>query len=154
MEYLSRALKVACATPYFKYHTGCKKHGLVHLMFVDGLILFCAADLKSVQWLMSAFQEFCMTTGLEANYNKSEIVIRGCKPHREQEILHATGFSAGALHLRYLGILITASRLSKMECRSMVDKITARIKTWSIRNLSYAGKAALIQSVLLGIFTF
>jgi len=76
MEYLSRALKVACATPYFKYHPGCKKHGLVHLMLADDLMLFCAADLKSVQCLMSAFQEFSMTTGLDANYNKSEIVIR------------------------------------------------------------------------------
>ena len=33
-----------------------------------------------------------------------------------------------------------------MECRNIVDKITARIKTWSTR--------ALIHSVLMGIFTF
>ena len=109
---------------------------------------FCPTDLKSVQCPMSAFQEFSMTTGLVANYNKSKIVIRGCKPHREQEILYATGFSAGTLPLRYLGIPITASRYSKMECRSMVDKITAKTKTWSTRNLSYAGRAALIQLVL------
>jgi len=58
------------------------------------------------------------------------------------------------LPLRYLSIPITANRLSKMEYRSLVDKITARITTWSTRNLSYAGRAALIQPVLMQIFTF
>ena len=116
-------------------------------MFAGDLMLFCATELKLVQCLMNAFYDFSKSTGLAANYNKSEIVIRGSKPQREKGIIHATGFSEGSLPLRYLGIPIIASRLSKMECRRMVDKITTRIKTWVTRNLSYAGGSALIQSV-------
>ncbi|KAJ8420029.1 hypothetical protein Cgig2_011568 [Carnegiea gigantea] len=81
---------------------------------------------------------------------QTKIVIRGCKPQTEEMIIQATKFSEGSLPLRYLGIPITASRLSKMECRSLVEKITARIKSWSIRNLSYTGRAALIHAVLMG----
>ena len=68
--------------------------------------------------------------------------------------MQATGFSERLLPLRYLGILITASRLSKMECKSLVEKITTSVKTWSMRNLSYVGRAALIQLVLMGIYAF
>lgn len=41
--------------------------------------------------------------------------------------MQATKFTEGSLALRYPGIPIAASRLSKMECRSLVEKITARI---------------------------
>ena len=123
-------------------------------MFADNLTLFCAAEIKSVQSLMRAFQTFSETTGLIANHSKSKLVIRGCKPQTEQMIIQATKFSEGSFPIRYLGIPITASRLSKMECRSLVEKITARIKSWSTRNLSYTGRAALIHVVLIGIYIF
>jgi len=70
MEYLSRALKLATTTPSFKYHPGCRKQELVHLMIADDLMLFCVADINSVQSLMRAFQAFSETTGLTANYSK------------------------------------------------------------------------------------
>lgn len=102
---------------------------------------------------MDAFQTFSAGTRLEANYNKFEIVIRGCHPKIEQDILNITRVKHGSLPFRYLGVPITASRLSKLEYRSLVDKTTARIKTWASRHLSYAGRAALIHSILLGIYT-
>ena len=80
MGYLSRSLKIASATPSFKYHPRCKRLELVHLMFADDLLLFWTAELQSVQGQMKAFQVFSNTTGLAANYNKSEIVIRRCDP--------------------------------------------------------------------------
>lgn len=48
MEYLSRALKVASNSSTFKHHPGCKKYDLVHLMFAENLMLFCAAEVQSV----------------------------------------------------------------------------------------------------------
>ena len=78
IEFLSRTLKIAGAKPHFKFHPGCKKQDLVHLMFADDLMLFSAADVTSVQYLMEAFHDFSLTIGLQANYSKSAIVLRGC----------------------------------------------------------------------------
>ena len=154
MEYLSRALKIASVKPFFKYHLRCKKHDLIHLMFADNLMLFSATDVRSGKCNMDAFSEFSATIGLTTNYNKSSIVLRCCNQQIEAEILQITGFVTGSLPFRSLGVPITASRLSKLECKSLVDKITARIKTWSTKHLSYAGRAALIHLVLMVIYTF
>jgi len=37
---------------------------------------------------------------------------------------------------------------------SLVDKITARIHIWATRNLSFAGRALLINSVIFGAFNY
>ena len=145
MVYLSRTLRHPSAQPHFKFYPGCKKHELVHLMFTDDLMLFCAADAKSVHYLMEEFHNFSFTIGLQANDSKSSMVLRGCTQQTEENILQVTGYTTGSLPFRYLGVPITASRLNKLECRALVDKITARIKTWSTRHLSYAGRAALIH---------
>ncbi|KAJ8419433.1 hypothetical protein Cgig2_000165 [Carnegiea gigantea] len=45
-------------------------------------------------------------------------------------------------------------KLSKFECRTLVEKITGKIKQWSTRNLSFAGRAQLINTVIFGMFGF
>jgi len=56
--------------------------------------------------------------------------------------------------MKYLGIPITASRLSKMECSVLVEKITAWVHIWATRNLSFAGRAMLINTVIFGMFSY
>jgi len=43
-------------------------------------------------------------------------------------ILEIIGFSEGDLPFRYLGVPITAGKLSKMECRVLVENIAVKIK--------------------------
>ncbi|KAJ8429299.1 hypothetical protein Cgig2_027668 [Carnegiea gigantea] len=53
--------------------------------------------------------------------------------------------------MRYLGLLITTSKLSKIECRSLVEKIMGQMKLWSIRNLSFTSRAQLLNSASIFI---
>ncbi|KAJ8419248.1 hypothetical protein Cgig2_009795 [Carnegiea gigantea] len=55
---------------------------------------------------------------------------------------------------RYLGVPITANKLSKLECSVSMEKFTRRITTWAIRTISCARKTVLINSVLMGVFNF
>ncbi|KAJ8419632.1 hypothetical protein Cgig2_004554 [Carnegiea gigantea] len=48
--------------------------------------------------------------------------------------------------MRYLGVPITTSKLSKFECYALVEKITGKIKQWSTRNVSFAGRGQLINT--------
>ena len=85
---------------------------------------------------------------------KSSIVFGGDCSTIQQECLEITGFTEGHLPFRYLGLPIIASRLSKGECRLLVEKITAKILIWGSRHISYAGRVILINSVLFGMYNF
>lgn len=41
-----------------------------------------------------------------------------------------------------------------MDCEVLIDKMTSRIKTWSSRSLSYAGRVQLVNSVLIHIHSY
>uniref|UniRef100_A0A803QQR1 Reverse transcriptase n=1 Tax=Cannabis sativa TaxID=3483 RepID=A0A803QQR1_CANSA len=66
-------------------------------------------------------------------------------------ILEASGFSLKEMHFHYLGVPICAK---KNECFALAEKMTARIQTWSSKNLSFAARTVLINSVLLAIHAY
>jgi len=68
--------------------------------------------------------------------------------------MQTVGLKESSSPLKYLEVPIVSSRLTKIDCNELVEKITARIHTWSTRNISYAGRLALINTVLFGIFNF
>ena len=103
---------------------------------------------------MEAFHDFTLCSGLKANMDKSSIVFGGNCSQFQQECLDITGFSEGKLPFRYLGLPITASKLSKSECSLLVEKITGKMRTWASRHISYAGRVVLINSVLFGMYNF
>ena len=41
-----------------------------------------------------------------------------------------------------------------MECKTLVEKISAKITTWSSRHISYAGRVVLINTILFDMFNF
>ncbi|CAK8568638.1 unnamed protein product [Lathyrus sativus] len=59
----------------------------------------------------------------------------------------------GDLPFRYLGVPLTCKRLSTHHYMSLVDKIVSRIRHWSSKLLSYAGRLQLINSTIAAIAT-
>ena len=55
---------------------------------------------------------------------------------------------------KYLKVPVTPGRFSKLDWKGLVEKITAKIKMWSSRHMSYARRVTLINTVLLGIYGF
>ena len=123
-------------------------------MFADDVIIFSKAHLPALQITKSTLEKFHQVAGLKANPDKSQIVCRGCNSQLLQQCLEITGYTEGSLLMKYLGFPITASKLSKLECHILVEKITGRMKQWSTRNLSFAGRAQLINIVVFGMYGF
>ena len=80
-----------------------------------------------LQALVDAFKEFTKCSGLKANLDKSHIIFGGDCDHIQQECLNITGFSEGHLPFKHLRMPITSSKLSKIECRLLTEKITAKV---------------------------
>lgn len=70
------------------------------------------------------------------------------------DLCEIIGYKTGQLPLRYLGVSISAKKLSVMDCEVLIDKLTSRIKLWGSKHLSYAGRTQLINSVLMHIHAY
>ncbi|KAJ8429587.1 hypothetical protein Cgig2_023793 [Carnegiea gigantea] len=80
----------------------------------------------------------------------SPIVLGCCNETLYQQCLSVTGLRNTSFPLKYLGVPITASRLTKVECTSLVEKIMAK----ATKNISFAERARLINSVIFGMYTY
>lgn len=63
--------------PQFEYHPRCKRVRVTHVMFADDLLVLLKANKKSIQAIMSQFQNFSACLGLTANVDTSEFYCAG-----------------------------------------------------------------------------
>ncbi|XP_056698010.1 uncharacterized protein [Spinacia oleracea] len=140
MNYFSRSMKAVGEYPQFRFHTRCRTLQLNHLCFADDLLMFCKGELHSVALLLEGFKIFSDTTGLQANPSKSSVYCCGIEEHTKLNIGTINGFTFGTLPFRYLGVPISTRKLQAGECDLLVDKMVSRIKIWSSRHLSFAGR--------------
>ncbi|XP_050207447.1 uncharacterized protein LOC126656868 [Mercurialis annua] len=127
------------------FKASCKSSNLNRLMFADDLLLFCHGDIESINFLNKNLSHFKDSSGLEINPNKSQVFFCNVKDNVKDRIMSTLGFKQGILPLRYLGIPLITTRLSKSDCKGITDKITSRIISWTCKFLSYAGRLQLIQ---------
>ncbi|XP_074289395.1 uncharacterized protein LOC141614548 [Silene latifolia] len=78
----------------------------------------------------------------------------GVAPSIKHLILNSTGYTEGELPVRYLGIPLFCSRLTQRMFSPLLDKIRGNLGHWANHMLSYAGKIALIKSVIFGLQNF
>ncbi|XP_021851007.1 uncharacterized protein [Spinacia oleracea] len=147
-------MKIVGDHPRFKFHSRCRTLKVNHLCFADDLLMFCKGDKEVVHLMMDGFLLFSKTTGLAVNSAKSSIYCCGMNDQKVAEITTLTGFKHGLLPFRYLGVSVSSCKLKASDCDQMVDKMTTRIKLWSSKHLSFAGRAQLINSVLISICVY
>ncbi|KAK4398316.1 hypothetical protein Sango_1307100 [Sesamum angolense] len=70
------------------------------------------------------------------------------------QVIKDTLWPEGFLPVRYLGVPLISSRLKIADCKPLIDKLDSRIAGWSHLNLSFAGRAQLIQSVLSTLHSY
>ena len=138
MEYFSRLLHKVKGHD-IKFHSKCKKSGVMELLFANDLLVFTQPDTHSLSSLRKIINDFARVFGLHINNNKSAIYLAGVTEEEEVDILESIGVPKGELSFRYLGFPLTSKRLGIHDCKPIVDKIIARIHHWTSRKLSMVG---------------
>ncbi|XP_060968724.1 uncharacterized protein LOC133036225 [Cannabis sativa] len=151
MEYLTRRLIMAVDQSKFKYHPMCKSLKIISLCFADDLMLFSKGSLSSLQVIKSVLNEFEAASGLAINANKSQLYFGGVKAEEKQAMLREMNMLEGFYPLKYLGVPLRPTKWKAEDCGVIIKKIKQRLHTWATRHLSFAGRALLIHSVLLGL---
>lgn len=70
------------------------------------------------------------------------------QPEVKNLLCNILPIKVGELPVRYLGVPLITTRLHASDCQLLIDKITARVQSWTNRLLLYGGRAQLISSVL------
>ncbi|XP_028083430.1 uncharacterized protein LOC114284679 [Camellia sinensis] len=154
MEILARILAEKSRSPLFKFHWRCEKTKIVNLCFADDLMIFSKGDPGAVTLIMQGFEEFRDLSGLTPNPSKSNIFFSGCSSALKEDILQIANFTEGSLPVKYLGVPLITTKLKASDCHTLVERITMRIKSWTNKLLSYAGRAQLIQSILFSMLVY
>ncbi|KAJ7009360.1 hypothetical protein NC653_000125 [Populus alba x Populus x berolinensis] len=95
MEGLGGILKGVAQVPGFQFHWRCKLNSITHLAFVDDLMVFCHADLASVELIRGALKSFSSISGLIINHNKSFVFISGVEDNIRGLGLRVRGSGSG-----------------------------------------------------------
>ncbi|XP_058727178.1 uncharacterized protein LOC131598614 [Vicia villosa] len=154
MEYLLRCLHHMQLDPKFNHHSKCQKLQLTNLMFSDDVLLLSRGDTLSVELLLTAFTKFLNSTGVQTNKTKSNLYFGAVPNDVKDNIFNLTGFKEGGLPFKYLGVPISCKKLASHHYMDLIEKILLRIRHWTAKLLSYAGRLQLIKSVSFAIVNY
>jgi hypothetical protein len=154
MEYLHRMLHCLKKVLDFNFHSKCENLNIINLSFADDLLIFTRGDTKSVELIMAKIRDFSHSIGLHVNPSKCKIFYGGVEDNIKDQIKKITSFAEGSLPFRYLGIPLTSKKLSIHHYMPLVDRIVERIRNWSAKLLSHAGRLQLIASVTFAVANY
>ena len=100
---------------------------------------------------MDELAKFEAFSGMQVNKQKSAVFLAAIDDSVRDAILDMTGFRLGSFPIKYLGVPLISSKLSHSDYQPFLDKIIARIQSWTSSSLSFAGRLQLISSVLYSI---
>ncbi|XP_024009942.1 uncharacterized protein LOC112085147 [Eutrema salsugineum] len=117
-------------------------------------MVFTDGKQRSIDGVLKVFRQFARLSGLQISVEKSTIYMAGISQTEREAILANFLFASGQLPVRYLGLPLLTKCMTVGDYKPLIEKIRGRISSWTIRQLSYAGRLQLIRSVLMSITNF
>ena len=154
MNVLSQMLDKAAERKEISYHPRCQNIQLTHLCFADDLLVFTDGTKRSIEGILRIFEEFAGMSGLKISLEKSTLYIAGITEVQESDILTSFPFASGKLPVRYLGLPLLTRRMTVSDYLPLVEKIKKKMRSWTGRFLSHAGRLQLITSVIMSLTNF
>lgn len=116
--------------------------------------LFFDGSERSLHGILQILRRFYLVSGLDLNLRKSSVFLDGNNQIQTRHLATKFGVSRGSLPVRYLGLPLLPHKMRAQDYQPLLDKVTNRISSWTVRHLSFAGRLQLIQSILYSISTF
>jgi ribonuclease HI len=129
---------------------------IVHLMFVDDVLLLTKADLAEWLVIQDVLQLFCSVSGLSINYSKSSVHYWGLTDAELLLLKDSIPFTFINLSegFNYLGFQLKMGASSSGDWRWLVALFERRIGFWCNKWLSLGGRYILVKSVLESLVVF
>jgi hypothetical protein len=123
-------------------------------IYADDTVIFIAPVHEEVDQFAQILQRFGEVTGLVTNLDKSSVVPIRCDDIDLPHVLHSFPAVIKSFPVRYLGLPLTVYRLKRSDLQHLEDKFAAKMVPWEGRNITVAGRTALVKSVLSSLAIF
>ncbi|KAH1199162.1 putative ribonuclease H protein [Glycine max] len=101
--------------------------------------------------MLHVINKFSATTGFVVNPNKCRIYFGGVDGTTKSKIQQISSYEEGQLPVRYLGVPLTSKKLNIKYYLPLIDKITTRIRHWTSKLLSIAGRVQMVNCTITAI---
>lgn len=120
---------------------------------MDNILIFNDGSRSDIQHLKISLDLFFKATGMCINAKKSSILHEGLSGNEVNRIISVLLFEEKPMkdNFKYLGFHLKLDTYRKHDWHWLLAKSENRIKHWSYKWLSRAGRLVLIKSVLLAI---
>ncbi|XP_010665724.1 uncharacterized protein LOC104882983 [Beta vulgaris subsp. vulgaris] len=101
-------------------------------------------------WIMACVQSsrLLRSVMLLSSPEKSNIYLAGVTQEEATNLVEANNMNFGTLLFRYLGIPLSAKKVTYSQCKPLIERITSRAQGWIVKLLSYVGRLQLVRSIL------
>ncbi|GJU19494.1 RNA-directed DNA polymerase, eukaryota, reverse transcriptase zinc-binding domain protein [Tanacetum coccineum] len=137
-----------------EYYLADASHYPSLLCFADGLLVLCHGEVQSVKTIKKALEKFSVVSGLQPNMGKSTMFCGSLTDETKDEIQSILPFKVGKLLVKYLGVPLVSKKIRVPDCKVLIDKVNQKLGDWENKNLTYAGRAQLIASVLSSMHVY
>lgn len=124
--------------------------------YADDLWAIILAEEQSLNQLLSEIEKYCSFTGLQVNFNKSEVLRLG--PLRDTDFHIQTNYPLTwrSDSIKVLGIIITphSTNTSTVNYKEILSKIKTRLALWTDRTLSLIGKIQICNSLITSLAVY
>nr|GEW76997.1 putative reverse transcriptase domain-containing protein [Tanacetum cinerariifolium] len=132
----------------FIYHSACKKMEISSLYFVDDLLMLCHGDMVSASILRRGLDEFSVASCLYPSMSKCEAFYRNIPVEVKDEIRLVMPFNEGVMPIRYLGVPLVSKRITKHDCKVLLEVVQSKINDWKNKSLSFAGSKLINNGII------
>lgn len=123
-----------------------------HLLFADDSIFFTRGDAKNLQALNDVLQTYSQGSGQRINFEKSSVFFGDhCPVHIKDRVKTYLNVHCEAIQASYLGMPSWVGKSPKNTFNFLPDRMWRKIRGWSDRPLSRAGKEVMLKSVIQAI---
>lgn len=109
------------------------------------------ATWKNVRAIKSMLQLFEVTSGLEVNFFKSQLLGFNVDASWLRVAMLILNCKSGSTPFKYLGLPIGVNPRRKVTWAPVVEKVRKRLSSWNNKSLSLGGRIVLLKSVLTSL---
>ncbi|KAL0361578.1 UNVERIFIED_CONTAM: hypothetical protein Sradi_3842300 [Sesamum radiatum] len=120
-----------------------------HLLFADDTLIFYQATTEAMGCIKRILKTLEAASGLQVNLEKSFVVLRKNFPIEGwEDIAGMLGVRVKTRHDKYLDMPVVVGQSKREVLLHLKYRVWTRLQSWKCKNLSQAGKAVLLKSII------